>query len=301
MCSFRGMDVSFGFVSDRFRMVVHDRALRQTPWDEWRALLVACHDYAVISGWRFVNADFMNLSQKRHEKDGLNAARERGLPMALEYADRIRACVEATRSGAPPPRLVEEFQACQRLVSQEAVYNSMIATVKAIGLGEPAPAAEAASAAEEGDALAYQDMSQPIEVIARRLIAYHTSMQDSPGMLEERQERLLHASFIVEFGLEHGLPEMRDSTSEATLTDFMTRLGEWEGARSSGDTGALVRSLVLGNLPDGPMKPSLRNAVLDWVCDNKALVIGGGVLVGTLLSVVVAGAAIAAASSARRR
>jgi hypothetical protein len=126
-------------------------------------------------------------------------------------------------------------------------------------------------------------------------------MQDSPGMLEERQERLLHASFIVEFGLEHGLPEMRDSTSEATLTDFMTRLGEWEGARSSGDTGALVRSLVLGNLPDGPMKPSLRNAVLDWVCDNKALVIGGGVLVGTLLSVVVAGAAIAAASSARRR
>lgn len=282
-------------------MVVHVRALSQTPWQEWRALLVACHDYAVISGWRFVNADFMNLSQKRHEKDGLNAARERGLPMALEYADRIRACVEATRSGAPPPRLVEEFQACQRLVSQEAVYNSMIATVKAIGLGEPAPAAEEASAAEEGDALAFQDMSQPIEVIARRLIAYHTSMQDSPGMLEERQERLLHASFIVEFGLEHGLPEMRDSTSEATLTDFMTRLGEWEGARSSGDTGALVRSLVLGNLPDGPMKPSLRNAVLDWVCDNKALVIGGGVLVGTLLSVVVAGAAIAAASSARRR
>ena len=54
-------------------MVVHDRALRQTPWQEWRALLVACHDYAVISGWRFVNADFMNLSQKRHEKDGLNA------------------------------------------------------------------------------------------------------------------------------------------------------------------------------------------------------------------------------------
>ena len=40
--------------------------------------------------------------------------------------------------------------------------------------------------------------------------------------------------------------------------------------------------------------------MLDWVCDNKALVIGGGVLVGTLLGVVVAGAAIAAASSARR-
>ena len=63
-------------------MVMHstsDRALPATPWQEWRALLVACHDYAVISGWRFVNADFMNLSQKRHEKDGLNAARERGL------------------------------------------------------------------------------------------------------------------------------------------------------------------------------------------------------------------------------
>merc|ERR1719231_563320 len=167
------------------------------PWQEWRALLVACHDYAVLSGWRFVNADFMNLAQKRHEKDGLNAARERGLPMALEYADRIRACVEASQSGAPSPRLVDEFRACQRLVSQEAVYNSMIATVKAIGLGDP-PRAGAADG-DDGDALAYQDMSQPIDVIAR----------------------LLHASFIVEFGLEHGLPEVRDATSEATLTDFM--------------------------------------------------------------------------------
>lgn len=271
-------------------------AAESCPWKEWKELIRACHKYAILSGWRFVLSDFMNLAQKRHEADGLNEARESAMPMALDYGDRVRACVEAAKAGATSPRLVDEFEACQRLVSQEAVYNSMIATIAAVGLGS----IEQPDANDEGDMYAYQDMSQPIEVIARRLTAYDRHMRDSPGMLEERQARLLHASFIVEFGLEHGLPERRDTTSEATLKDFMSRLGEWEGATRDGDSAAIVRSLVLESLPDGPAKRSLRAVVLDWVADNKALVIGGGLLFGTVLGAVVAGAAVAAASRARR-
>ena len=59
------------------------------------------------------------------------------MPMALEYGDRIRACLDACNDGAEPPRLLTEFQACQRLVASEAVYNSMVATVTAVGLGSP--------------------------------------------------------------------------------------------------------------------------------------------------------------------
>jgi len=272
-------------------MVSH--SAESCPWQEWKELLVACHDYAVLSGWRFVLADFMNLSQRRHEADGLNAAREHAMPTALDFGDRVRACSEACKTGAAPTRLVDEFKACQRLVSSEAVYNSMVATIAAIGLGPGSGEVK-----DDDEALAYQDMTQPIEVIARRLNAYHRRVRDSAGMFEERQARLLHASFIVEFGLEHGLPETRDATSEATLTEFMSRLGEWEGARRVGgdETGEFVRSIVMESLPDGAAKRSLSKVVLDWVADNKALVIGGGLIMGTLIGAVVAGAAIAAAS-----
>ena len=278
-------------------MTVHNEAF-ECAFPEWRPLIAACNDYARLTGWRFVLSDFMNLSQ-RCQSPELCAARELALPMSLEYGDRVRACIAATAEGAHPPRLLEEFMACQRLVSTEAVYNSMLATIKAVGLGEAGTSEATAEASElEGDALAFQDMSQPIQVIATRLTAYDRWMQAN-GLQEERQQRLLQSSFIVEFGLEHGLPEMRDATSAATLTDFMSRLGEWEGAQ--GDAGELVRSLVLESIPAGPAQQPLRTAVLDWANKHKGQALIGGAIVGGVLGVLVTGAAIAVASSVRRR
>ena len=230
----------------------------ESSYPEWSELLGACEDYAVLSGWRFSLSDFMNLSE-RHSPE-MGAAKERALPTALEFGDRVRACASA-RDGGAQPRLLAEFEACQRRVSAEAVYNSMLATIEAVGLGATDESGAAAATDEaDGDALAYQDMSQPIEVIARRLRAYHAMMESSGG-LEERNRRLLHATFIVEFGLEHGLPERPDATSEATLTEFMTRLGEWEGARHDTAAGEMVRALVLDKIPDGPAKAPLRKTV----------------------------------------
>ena len=107
-------------------MVVH-RADFTSDYPEWSALLGACEDYAMLCGWRFVLADFMDLENQGQSAE-LRSAREKALPMALAYADRVRA---AAAHSTAPTRLVSEFQHCQRMVASEAVYNSMVATVMA--------------------------------------------------------------------------------------------------------------------------------------------------------------------------
>lgn len=275
------------------------RAELLTPWAEWRALLVACESYAILTGWRFVLADLMRLDQPS-DSDAMRATRERAIPTALEYADRLQACKAALDGGCTqPPRLLDEFKACQRLVASEAVYNSMIATISAVGLAEEHKDDGEEGAAPAGapeDAAPYHDMSQPVEVIARRLRAHHARVEASPALAEERRTRLMHASFIVEFGLEHGLPDFRDETSETMLKDFLDRLGEWEGARDN----ETVRALILGAMPPGRAGRGLRAAALGWFERNKDVAIVGGAVVGGVLGVLLASAAVAVASAAAR-
>ena len=62
---------------------------------------------------------------------------------------------------------------------------------------------------------------------------------------------MLQASFITEFGLEHGLPEVRDPTAEAMLSDFLLRVTEW--GRRDRASAERVKSLNLeGQVPPGP-------------------------------------------------
>lgn len=283
-------------------MVTHDTDATQydCAFDEWRALLAACHEYAALKGWRFVKLDLMTGLGDTRESEELRAARERAMPMALAYADRVRACLAASQEGAEPPRLLSEFHACQRLVAEAAVYNSMVATLKAVGLGgfdsgDGGEAAPSAPRPEDPDPLAYQDLSQPIEVIARRLRAHHECMEATPEMRDERQRRVMHASFVVEFGLEEGLPERRDATSEATLKEFLERLGEWEGGQQSD----VVRSLVLESIPDGPAQKPLRGAARDYFEKNPGAAVLGGAIVGGIIGVLAASAAVALAGGNR--
>ena len=203
--------------------------------------------------------------------------------MALEYGDRIRGM--QCFSDEP---LLSEFRRCQELVAQEAVHNSMVATCRALGLWqEDAPVDEDC---------AWQDCSQPLEVITRRLQS-HAAQVEAAGLTEKLSRRTRQASFIVEFGLEHGLPDKRDPTSEATLKDFLARLGEWEGGGSSEN----VRSLVLDSIPDGPAKEPLRKTTMEWFEENRGAAIVGGAIIGGVLGVLVAGATVALASSRGRR
>ena len=263
-----------------------------TAYAEWRPLLAACESYAVASGWRFVLADFMRMDG-REAQGADQASRERAMPMALEYADRARACATAVSAGAEPPRLFTEFQACQRYVAREAVYNSMIATLAAVGLGRPGDTACAAPDADDPERFAFHDMTQPVELIAKRMLAYHAHVEGSPAAAEERRRRLLHASFVVEFGLEHGMPEFRDTTSEGMLRDFLERLGEWEGGRDS----EAVRALVLQSLPPGPASRGLRTTALEWFDNNKTSALVGGAIIGGVVGVLAASAVVALASA----
>ena len=136
----------------------------------------------------------------------------------------------------------------------------------------------------------------PFSVIARRLHNYDARMRAS-DLKGERQRRLLHASFIVEFGLEHGMPELTDATSEDTLKQFLRRLAEWEGAQSN----ELVKSLVLDAIPPGPAQRSLRKATFDFFADSPGTAIVGGIVAGGVIGMLVAGAAVAVASTARNR
>ena len=111
-----------------------------------------------------------------------------------------------------------------------------------------------------------------------RLQAY-SNVEASPALAHERRSRLLHASFIVEFGLEHGLPD-RDHTSESMLKEFLV----WASGRAARMMRPCARSC---SSPGGPGAAIARHAA-DWFDDHKGALIGGAIL-GGAIGVLVAG------------
>ena len=207
---------------------------------QWDELLAACEEWAISQGWRFSTSA---LLQVRPESPNY-AGQARALPMALEYGDRIRGM----QCFADEP-LLSEFRRCQELVAQEAVHNSMVATCRALGLWQ-----EGAPVDED---CAWQDCSQPLEVVARRL-QNHAAQVDAAGLTEKLSRRTRQASFVVEFGLEHGLPPLKDATSEATLTDFLERIKEWDGGHDNEMCAPPLPGRSLPGLPAWP-RPSVHS------------------------------------------
>jgi len=247
---------------------------------QWDELLAACEEWAISQGWRFSSSAMLQV----HPESPNYAAQARALPVALEFGDRIRGM----QCFADEP-LLSEFRRCQELVAQEAVHNSMVAPCRALGLWqEDAPVDEDC---------AWQDCSQPLEVVARRL-QNHAAQVEAAGLTEKLSRRTRQASFVVEFGLEHGLPPLRDATSEATLCDFLERIKEWDG----GHDNEIVRALVMENLSStsgSAVPPSLREAAADWFQHNQKAAIIGGAIFGGVIGLIAAGAAVAASAGAR--
>jgi len=217
----------------------------------------------------------------------IHEARVRAMPTVLEYGDLVGGM-------KPGSALASEFELCQRLVAAEAVHNSMVATCQALSLlREPETEGDA-----DGDR-AFEDVSQPLEAIAVCLANFRAFLLANPQLADERQQRLLRATFVVEFGLEHGLPELCDPTSEAMLGDFLERVREWGGRDTEADE--VVRRMVLSSLP--PAKSaSLHRKALDWFENNQHAAIVGGVLIGgAAIGMLVAGLGIGAAALARQR
>jgi len=260
----------------------------------WAELLQALEPYAKIMGWRYVHNDFMQLDDPK-QGDELKAAREHGITAVLDYGERLRNLAEAPAAVRAASSLMQEFDLSQRKVAREAVYKTMCATCKALGVWDrPSLPLDAT----EGESCAFQDLTQPFEEVARRLKNFEKQLDGVAGAREEREARLLEATLIVEFGLEHGLQWSDDEVSSGMLVDFMQRVKDWGGDDSaSADT---VAALVRESVPAGPARDSLQITALKWVEAHPGAAIGIGLAVSALTTVV-AGLAIAAMATPRGR
>uniref|UniRef100_A0A7S0L7G8 Uncharacterized protein n=1 Tax=Coccolithus braarudii TaxID=221442 RepID=A0A7S0L7G8_9EUKA len=245
-------------------------------FQSWAPLLTICAEYARLSGWRFQVDDFLDIDSNLHRGGpAMHAARVKAMPTILDWGERVQAiAVSGQRSG-----LLDEFLLCQRLTTSEAVVNSMAAMACALGLDESTLLSQV-----DDESCAYQDVSQPLPVIARRLVNYRRALGNA------NEARLLQASFVVEFGLAYGLTELSDVTSEDMLVEYLERAREWGGSDKAGP----YAELLLRQLPDGAAHASLHRRVGEWLEANRGWVIGGAV-VGAL-GLLVAGAALALSS-----
>lgn len=255
----------------------------------WADLITACNVYATLSGWRFVKSEFMNLEAPQVSRE-MHQARLDAMPMVLDFADRVG---EASADS----ELIAEFIHCQKIVATAAVFNSMVATCKALalpGFDEDTCVKSADNSDDDADC-SYQDVSQPLEVIADRILNYLSLLDANEELRSVRNARLMQASFITEFGLEHNLPEYRDTTAEGILTEFLQRVAEWGGRDAASED--IVRSMVLEEIPRG--QRSLRNAALKWFDENRRTAMIGGMLLGGAVGVALAGAAVIVARGRR--
>ena len=171
-------------------------------FEHWHDLLDACTDYARASGWRYTPVDFMReLDVGGAERAGV-ACRAASTTVVLDWAERVAAVAREQTEGAAEcdlgewaQRLLEEFRLCERLVAQEAVFNSMLSTCRALGLCKPNAAISTAAAGSMVgslagvDGCAWQDMSVSLEHVARRLDNFVLMIEREPRIKAQRSDR----------------------------------------------------------------------------------------------------------------
>jgi hypothetical protein len=207
-----------------------------TPFPQFARLLDACGAFAAITGGRYTSRlfhDFPSGNEREVE------ARVHALPVVADYICKI---AEAEKSSA----LHAEFRIAERFVLREAVFQSMVSTCRSVELWP----AKANIGLED---TTYQDMSETLDRIAQRLYNFVKVRSDAD---EEKahQRRMFAASFIVEFGREHGLqPGEPDEVAERMLFDFLARVRDW-GQKASQEVQPCLESLPA----------SLRERAEDW-------------------------------------
>merc|ERR1711971_941057 len=176
-----------------------------------------------------------------------------------EYASRI-----ADKQGEVS--FLPEFHTAEKMVTREAIFNSMVSTCCSVELWP-------ARAKIHPDDITYQDMSDPLDFIAQRLYNFVRWRREA-GEEEPNKRRMFAASFVVEFGREHGLsPGKIDSTSENMFFNFLARVKEW---------GEHTRCHELAPCLDG-LPPSLQQKAHAWWKANwKGVAVGTGILAAGL-------------------
>merc|ERR1711998_90102 len=226
----------------------------------WEPLLRACDAYAKESGWRYSHSDLMSL---RGDDSTHDRVRIQAMPVALDLIEDLQHSF-STSEQSP---LRQGFEEAEKLVNAEAVYNSMLATCKALEVDAPSCPQSAGCTCDN------LDLSLPFESIAQRLYCQERARLADPQARQKDVRRLGQASFIVDFGLAHGLPSGADPQAERLIQEFLGRAKKW--CREHGQQGACVRGVVLEQLKE---REQLHQSASSWLQDNWKTVLLGAAL-----------------------
>jgi len=249
-------------------LTADEGTLDVTPFPNFSALLQACTPFAKLTGGRYTRELFDDIRGDDCFGDSVRMA---AMPVVVEFTEKI------ARGGATLESLLQEFRVAATMVLREAVFVSMCATCRSLELWP-------AKAGLSPDDMTYQDMSDPLECIAQRLYNYvQVLAQGGEDKLQKRKMRA--ASFVVEFGVAHGIAETPcDAVAERMLMEFLKRVKEW---------GERVQKTELKPCLE-PLPPSMRQKAELWWKENwKGVFLGAGIVLGAGLI----GAALAVASA----
>lgn len=240
-------------------------------------LLEACTPFARLTGCRYTNALVQDI---RGDGSAADEARFAAMPAISDYASHCKHPVECDG-------LLREFRLAERIVLREAVFKSLCSTCNSLDLWPPH------KTGVPPDDVMYQDTSAPLEELAQRLYNFVQWRRAATGE-EERNTRLsLAASFVLEFGLEHGLAKGDpDEAPQNMLMEFLARVKEY---------GERVHLHDLSPCFDDELPPSVRELAEQWWRRNwKGVAVGVGVLaVGAAVVALASGAAATAAQRPR--
>lgn len=225
-----------------------------SPFPSFAPLLDACAKFAELSGGRYTRAMFSDL---RGDDCKADRARVEAMPTVADFAERIS-------SGSDSASLQDELHVAERMVLREAVFTSMMSTCRSLDLWP-------SRAAVDAEDITYQDMSEPLEHVSQRLYNF-VRLRRTMGEEGPHWSRMLAATFIVEFGREHGLqPSEPDPMSQRMLMEFLVCVKEW---------GQRMKKQEVCLQLDEALPPSLRDQAQKWWKDNwKSVAVGGAALV----------------------
>jgi len=231
----------------------------------FRPLLEACKEYAALSGGRFLSGDFCcedagDGPGSRSEELHAASLSCKDCSFAFEVALKDAQTLREDQSD-----LLQEVRGAYRLAMSEAIRSGMKATLMQLELWPPTSHLFGDTTVDENDC-AYEDMSEPLPVIAQRCFNDDQRRTRDPRFSEVHR-RMVTASFLVDFAVAAGMElNTMPETQQIMLSDFTRQVEDWTdgqaGARSNA-RAALLNGLGLNKAAD-----VARAKVTEWWADN---------------------------------
>jgi len=192
----------------------------------------------------------------------------------------------AASKGKGNCEFLRDFRAAETMMVREGVFMAMTATCRSLDLWP------AGAVGIDPEDITYHDTSEPLEHIAQRLFNF-VKCRAATDEEELHQQRMLAASFVVEFGREHGLPPgPPDAAAERMLMEFLEKVKAWGERSGKRDLTPCLESL----------SPSLKKQAENWWKANwRGVVLGAGLLAAGAVLVGMGLTLVAASSKKEER